>query len=58
MTELEKKKYRVELMKVQAAKAQMELNILEKENDIERILKSIEAQEARIEEIEEIIKED
>jgi len=58
MTILELKKFQVELMKVDAAKSQMEYNILEKENDIERIKLSIEAQEERIDELKEILKEE
>ena len=54
--DLSRKKLEVEKMKVSASKAEMELNILKHMEDIERIKKSIKAQEERILEIDELLK--
>lgn len=51
MSDLEKKRKQVEILRVEAAKAEMELLIEEKFADIERIRKNIEVQSARIEQI-------
>jgi len=51
MTDMERKKKEVELIKVTAAKAEMEYKILEREQDILRIQHDIEIQEKRIDEL-------
>ena len=48
MTPREIKKKQVELMKVQAAKAEMELKILDREDDINRLVDNIKIQDVRI----------
>lgn len=45
MLELEKKKLDVELLKVQAAKADLECRVLEREQDIARMMEAIKIQE-------------
>lgn len=56
MDSLEIRKAKVELMRVQAAKAELELKIFEREMEIERIRESIKVQEDKIVELEEKIK--
>jgi hypothetical protein len=51
MNELEAKKKAVELMRVEAAKGEMELQIIERLHEIERLKKNIEIQDKRINEI-------
>ena len=53
--EIERKK--IELLRVQAAKAEMALNIMMAEADIERLKKSIEVQNAREKELLDLIKQ-
>ena len=57
MRDIEKKKLQVEMMKVQAAKADMEYKILERMEDIERIKENIKVQENREQELRELLKE-
>jgi hypothetical protein len=45
------KKREVEILKVNAAKAEYELKILERTDDIERLKQSIDAQEKRIDQL-------
>lgn len=47
MTPLEKKKMEVELLRVNAAKEEMKLRILESEDQIQRLQDQIKIQEAR-----------
>lgn len=56
MNDLDKKRKEVELMRVEAAKAEMELLIEEKLAEIERIKKNIEVQDKKIVELKTIIK--
>lgn len=51
MTDLDKKRKEVELLRVEAAKAEMELQIEEKLSEIDRIKKNILVQELKIKEI-------
>ena len=51
MNDLELKKMNMELLRVQAAKAELEYKILEKEHEIERLKSNIELQEKKEEEI-------
>jgi len=51
MNELEKKRKKVELLRVEAARAEMELQIEEKLAEIDRIKKNILVQEQKIKEI-------
>jgi len=51
MTELEKKKKQVEILRVRAAQADMELNIAIRLDEIERLKENINNQEKRILEI-------
>lgn len=51
MKDLKRKKLEVELAKVDAARMEMELRILEKEEEIQRVKKSIQIQKDRIQEI-------
>jgi hypothetical protein len=53
MNDLEIKRKSVEILRVEAAKAEMELLIEEKLSEIERIKKNIEIQKARISELKE-----
>jgi hypothetical protein len=53
----EKMKMSIELMKVDAAKMQMQLDMLEHEEKIDMLKKSIEAQDLRINELKEKIGE-
>lgn len=55
--DLKRKKLEVELMKVNAAQGDMELNILKHMDDIERIEKNIVIQKNRAKELEEMLKE-
>lgn len=55
MNELDKKRKIVELMRVTAAKAEMELQIEEKLSEIDRIKKNIAVQDAKIDEIKELL---
>lgn len=54
---LEKLKIKAELLRVQAAKAEMEMNIEERKIDIERLQKNMDIQAAKIEELELKLKE-
>lgn len=51
MNELDKKRKEVELLRVEAAKAEMELQIEEKLSEIDRIKKNISVQNEKIKEI-------
>lgn len=51
MTDLDRKKKAVEILRVEAAKAEMELQIEEKLAEIERIHKNIKLQDARVAEL-------
>jgi len=51
MNELDKKRKEVELLRVEAAKAEMELQIEEKLSEIDRIKKNILVQNEKIKEI-------
>lgn len=51
MNDLDKKRKEVELLRVEAAKAEMELQIEEKLSEIDRIKKNILVQELKIKEI-------
>jgi hypothetical protein len=44
LSDVDKKKKRAELLRVQAAKEEMEIFILEKQNEIKRVIESIEVQ--------------
>lgn len=55
MNELDKKRKIVELMRVTAAKAEMELQIEEKLSEIDRIKKNIAVQDVKIDEIKELL---
>jgi len=56
MDSFEMRKMKVELMRVQAAKAELELKIFERELEIERIKDAIKAQDSKIIELEEKLK--
>ena len=51
MTNLELKRTEVELIRVQAARAELEFKIIEREDEIERIRENIQAQLKREEEL-------
>lgn len=51
MNELDKKRKEVELLRVETAKAEMELQIEEKLSEIDRIKKNISVQNEKIKEI-------
>ncbi len=53
---IEKKKKQVELMKVQAARAEFELKIAQRLEEIERLKENINLQDERISELQEQIK--
>lgn len=53
MTELDKKRLSVELLRVTAAKEELNLRILEREDEVNRIKEMIVAQELKEEEIKE-----
>jgi hypothetical protein len=55
MNELERKKLELELKKVDCAKEEMELKVLERLAEIDRLKDNIITQEKRINEIEEIL---
>lgn len=55
MNELEKKRKEVELLRVEAARAEMELQIEEKLAEIDRIKKNILVQEQKIKEIKTVL---
>lgn len=57
MSPLERKKIEVELSQVESGKASMELKIMEREEEIERIKSQIEIQDARAEELKKQLKE-
>lgn len=52
MSPLDKKKLEVELSQVKAGRESMELKIMEREDEIERIKGQIQVQDTRIQEIE------
>lgn len=54
--DIEIKRKQVELIRVQAAMAEMELQIEEKLSEIERIKKNIATQMARVTELQELLK--
>lgn len=51
MTNLERKKKELEIIKVSAAMSEMEFRIMEREEDIARIKENIENQKRRVEEL-------
>lgn len=51
MTRLEEMKIKAELSRVEAAKAEQEFNIAQREDEIERLQKSLIIQEERIKEL-------
>ena len=55
MSDLETKRKQVELIRVQAAMAEMELQIEEKLSEIDRIKKNIATQMARVSELQELL---
>lgn len=57
MNDLDRKRKEVELIRVNAAKSEMELQIYEKLSEIERIKKNIEIQESRVAELEKLLKQ-
>lgn len=57
MNPIEKKRLETELLRVTAGKAELELTILEREADIERLRANIENQNKRISEIQEKLRE-
>ena len=58
MTDMEKKKKRVALLKLDASIAELELKICEREEDIERIKQHIEQHKLNKQEIQKELKED
>jgi glutathionylspermidine synthase len=50
-SKLEKAKIELELIKVSAAKAEMEFKVLEREIEIERLMENLEIQENKIQEL-------
>ena len=56
MRDIERKKLEVELLKVGAAKADMECKIMERKEDILRIEDNIKVQETREQEIRELLR--
>lgn len=56
MNELERKKRSVELLRVEAAKAELELHIAERLEEIERLRHNIKTQEKRAEELRTLLK--
>ena len=57
MTPLERKKKEVELMRVSASKEGMELTIMERIEEIERVRDNIKVQEKKMAELEEELKQ-
>lgn len=57
MTELDKKKKQVDLIKISAAIAELEMKIMERQEDIERMRDHIEKQKQRQVELEKELKE-
>lgn len=55
MTPIEKKKLELELLKVGAAKAELEFKIMEREEDIGRIKSHIKIQDDKIEELKKLL---
>lgn len=53
---IERKKKEVELIKVQAAKAEFELKIYQRQEEIDRLEENIERQNSRIDELQNEIK--
>lgn len=58
MKELDKKKFKLEILKVTTAKAELEFKIEERLEDINRLKDQIIIQEARVAEIEKILAQD
>lgn len=57
MTALERKRAEVELSKVDCAKGELELHIMQKESEIERIRETLIVQSTRIEELKALLSE-
>lgn len=58
MKELDKKKFRLEILKVTTAKAELEYKIEERLEDIQRLKDQIIIQDARVAEIEKLLAQD
>lgn len=54
---LEKLKIKAELLRVQAAKAEMEMHVEERKLEIERLLENVSNQDKRINELQDKLKE-
>ena len=58
MKELDKKKFKLEILKVTTAKAELEYKIEERLEDIQRLKDQIIIQDARVAEIEKLLAQD